>query len=84
MVRKILPNNNEKCYRNFSPKIFASKHALNHFVNQAVKVQRCSCPQWHHLSGRTVPNACVSQQQPRHGSAAREQVRTGPGIPVRC
>jgi hypothetical protein len=34
MVRKILPNNNEKCYRNFSPKIFASKHALiRHFKN---------------------------------------------------
>jgi hypothetical protein len=28
MVKKILPNNNEKCYKNFSPKIFASKHAL--------------------------------------------------------
>jgi hypothetical protein len=28
MVRQILPNNNEKCYRNFFPKIFTSKHAL--------------------------------------------------------
>jgi hypothetical protein len=28
MVKQILPNNNEKCYRNFSPKIFTSKHAL--------------------------------------------------------
>jgi hypothetical protein len=29
MIRQILSNNNENCYRNFSPKIFASKHALN-------------------------------------------------------
>jgi hypothetical protein len=28
MVRQILSNNNEKCYRNLSPKIFTSKHAL--------------------------------------------------------
>jgi hypothetical protein len=27
MIGQILPNNNEKCYRNFSPKIFGSKHA---------------------------------------------------------
>jgi hypothetical protein len=28
MVRQILPNNNEKCYMNFSPKNFTSKHGL--------------------------------------------------------
>jgi hypothetical protein len=29
MVRQILPNNNEKCYSNFFPKIYTSKHALS-------------------------------------------------------
>jgi hypothetical protein len=28
MVRQILPNNNEKCYGNFSPKIFTTKRGL--------------------------------------------------------
>ena len=37
------------------------RHIFNHFLNQAVKVlQRSSCPQWHYLSGRTGPNACIA------------------------
>jgi hypothetical protein len=28
MIAQILPNNNEKCYMNFSPKFFTSKQAL--------------------------------------------------------
>jgi hypothetical protein len=41
MVRQILPNNNEKCYRNFSSKIFTSKHARSrceHVTNPAEDV----------------------------------------------
>jgi hypothetical protein len=29
MIGQILPNNNEKCYKNFSQKFLASKQALN-------------------------------------------------------
>jgi hypothetical protein len=32
MVRQFLPNNNEKCYRNFFQKFLGSKHALNRLV----------------------------------------------------
>jgi hypothetical protein len=40
MVKQILPNNNEKCYKNFSPKIFTSKHALNMQQYVCVKAER--------------------------------------------
>jgi hypothetical protein len=33
MVGQILPNNNEKCYSNFSPPTFSSKHTLSRFVS---------------------------------------------------
>jgi hypothetical protein len=43
MVRQILPNNNEKYYRNFSPKNFTSKHALK---DSTVPVPAVNCAVW--------------------------------------
>jgi hypothetical protein len=36
MIEQILLNNNEKCYMNFSPKNFGSKHALSFLGHQSL------------------------------------------------
>jgi hypothetical protein len=46
MIRQILPNNNEKCYRNFSPKFFASKHGPRLGEHRRMSVDRL----YHHRS----------------------------------
>jgi hypothetical protein len=46
MIEQILPNNNEKCYRNFSPKNFRSKHAL--------KIKDLSRSSWNEVKSETT------------------------------
>jgi hypothetical protein len=41
MVRQILLNNNEKCYGNFSPKIFTSKHAHSRKIGGVHNAPSC-------------------------------------------
>jgi hypothetical protein len=51
MVGQILPNNNEKCYSNFSPKFSQLTTALVLLAVQALSARAAAEKQWWWLTG---------------------------------